>query len=122
MVPPSARSSLLFIARYGERLTGADLSGGASMQGVHGGTGRVCALLLTFLSASNDRPQAMTQLQTGHEVLISSLSCDKNAATNPSTPGLSANRKQSGFHGAISPDKSASREQWVIHCKRVSHS
>src|ERR1017187_3777165 len=90
MVPPSARSSLLFIARYGERLTGADLSGVASMQGFHGGTGRVCALLLTFLSASNDRPQAMTQLQTGHEVRISSLSCDKNAATNPSTPGLSA--------------------------------
>jgi hypothetical protein len=42
-------------APYGERLRGADLIGVASMQGFHGGNGRVCALLLTFLRASNDR-------------------------------------------------------------------
>jgi hypothetical protein len=31
-------------------------------------------------------------------------------------PGLSANRKLSGFHGGISPVKSASRQKYNGHC------
>jgi hypothetical protein len=66
------------------------MSGVASMQGFHGGTGRVCALLLTFLSASNDRSSGHNETINWARGLDIFLSCDKNAATNPSTPGWAA--------------------------------
>jgi len=40
---------------------GADLSGVVSIPGFHGGAGRVCALLLTFLSLQKGRRQNLRQ-------------------------------------------------------------
>jgi hypothetical protein len=68
---------------------GVDLSGVVSVQGFHGGAGRVCALLLTFLSAPNHRSSGYNETINWARGLDIFLSCDTKVATIASTPGLS---------------------------------